>query len=157
MANSNLIQTTNTNSLAKGVKVAQQSCAVPFRKKDGQIEFCLITSRKKRQWIFPKGIIEPGETPHHTALKEAMEEAGLSGSVVGAPLGKYQYTKNKKLHAVTVFMMEVARCEKAWQESNHRIRRWASPHVARRMLSKIELADLLDAAVQRKSEAVVSS
>ena len=52
-----------------------QASVIPFQRRNGQIEFCLITTRK-RNWIFPKGIIDPGETMEQTAAKEALEEAG---------------------------------------------------------------------------------
>jgi len=51
-----------------------QACVIPFRRDGDEIVFCLITSLKKKRWIFPKGIIDPGETPEETALKEALEK-----------------------------------------------------------------------------------
>ena len=66
-----------------------QVCVIPFRRQDDQLQFCLITSLKKQRWIFPKGIIDPGETYRESALKEALEEAGLRGQIVGEPLGHF--------------------------------------------------------------------
>ena len=71
----------------------QQASAIPYRRRDGCVEFCLITTIKRRRWAFPKGIIDPGETPVETALKEAEEEAGLHGRVDDEPLGRYKYAK----------------------------------------------------------------
>lgn len=40
---------------------------------------------------FPKGKVDPGETPPQTAVRELKEETGLS-IVLGAPLGTVEYT-----------------------------------------------------------------
>ena len=45
-------------------------------------EVLLIRARRDpRQWIFPKGHIEPGEAAAKTALRELWEEAGVEGSI----------------------------------------------------------------------------
>ena len=49
----------------------QQACALPYRREDGTIEFCLITTRHKARWSFPKGSVEKGESPSDAALREA--------------------------------------------------------------------------------------
>lgn len=66
-----------------------QACAIPFRSVARQLEFCLITSSSGR-WLFPKGFIDPGETFVEAALKEAAEEAGVHGRVLGDPVGLVQ-------------------------------------------------------------------
>ncbi len=84
-----------------------QACVIRIQKHDERIEFCLITSLNRKRWIFPKGIINPGETLEETALKEALEEAGLHGQIVREPLGTYNDAKwGTKLH-VAVVLMEV--------------------------------------------------
>ena len=52
----------------------EQASAIPYRLRDGQPEFCLITSISTGKWGFPKGIVDPGETPEETAIKEALPE-----------------------------------------------------------------------------------
>ena len=78
---------------AQPTKPIAQACVVPYRRRDERIEFCLITSLKKKRWIFPKGIVDPGETVEEAALKEAFEEAGLHGRILGDPIGKYEDSK----------------------------------------------------------------
>src|SRR5262245_1798891 len=85
-------QWSNKNLSSASPPIAQ-ACAIPYRLVEGRLEFCLITSISKGHWGFPKGIIDPGETPMETALKEAHEEAGLSGRIVGPLLGSYSYEK----------------------------------------------------------------
>lgn len=136
----------NSTVLASATNV-HQSCAIPFRRRLGQLEFCLITSVRKGRWIFPKGWVESGDTPGETALKEAREEAGLLGRVHGEPLGEYRYVKRNSIRQVTVFLMDVIRCQDQWQEADRRKRQWVKPSTARQLLSDPELAEFLDVAI----------
>src|SRR5947208_10839591 len=99
-----------------------QACAIPFRRKGGQLEFCLITSLRKRRWGFPKGIIDKGETHLQTALKEADEEAGLRGQILGESLGEYAYAKWYNTLQVTAYQMEVTEWQDDWLEEGLRKR-----------------------------------
>lgn len=117
-----------------------QACVVPFRRTGERVEICLITSLKKGRWILPKGIIDPGETRDQSALKEALEEAGLRGRIVGEPLGEYEdYKWGSKLN-VTVLIMEVTCSDDQWLESDVRERLW---------VDAAEAADLLANPAQR--------
>lgn len=124
-----------------------QACAIPFRRTDDRLEVCVITSLKRKRWMFPKGIIDPGETHVETALKEAQEEAGLHGRVVGEPLGTYEYFKWDTTLEVTVVLMEVLQCDDDWPESAQRERRWLPPADALQILSKDELRGFLQRAI----------
>ncbi len=124
-----------------------QSSAIPFRRVDDRFEVCLITSLKKKRWMFPKGIIDPGETYVETALKEAQEEAGLHGRIIGEPLGTYEYFKWGTMLEVTVALMEVLQCDDHWPESAVRERRWLLPGEAIDILSKEELRSFLQRAI----------
>lgn len=49
----------------------------------GEAEFLLVTARSPRkEWVFPKGHIEPGESPEAAATREVAEEAGVHAVVV---------------------------------------------------------------------------
>ncbi|MBN2218411.1 MAG: NUDIX hydrolase [Pirellulales bacterium] len=127
-----------------------QACAVPYRRgRNNRIEFCLITSAGRGDWIFPKGIVDPGETLETTVLKEAEEEAGLHGTLEGRPLGEYVYHKwNTTLH-VTAFLLQVTIEDDVWAEADLRRRRWCDAKEARRLIQRTALGRLLDAAVSR--------
>jgi len=126
-----------------------QACAVPFRQQSRQLEFCLITSLNKRRWGFPKGTIDPGEMFPETALKEAYEEAGLRGEIVGTPLGHYEYAKWGGLLRVTVVMMRVSEVLEHWLEAGQRKRAWCSADEARARLANADQRRLLEQAIQR--------
>jgi len=120
-----------------------QAAAIPFRRSGDRLEICLITSLTRKRWIFPKGIIDPGETVAETALKEAFEEAGLHGRIVGDPMGTYTYSKWGTTLEVTVVLMEVERADASWEEAELRQRRWVSPDEALELVSQAELVHLL--------------
>ena len=126
-----------------------QACAVPFRDADGLLRFCLITSSSGR-WIFPKGVVEAGNTPVKAALTEAHEEAGLHGRVIGDPIGSYEFEKKGRSQVVSAFLMEVVACDDVWDEAETRERRWATADEARRLLlGENDLLELLQAALVR--------
>ena len=126
-----------------------QAGVVPYRIDPSGVQFCLITSIRKGNWGFPKGIIDPGETAEQTALKEAEEEAGLHGHVEGEPLGEYEYAKWGTSLVVRVYLMRVATVDDEWEEEPLRQRQWCDVSVARDHIHREELRDLLEAAVGR--------
>jgi 8-oxo-dGTP pyrophosphatase MutT (NUDIX family) len=126
-----------------------QATAIPFRWRDGRLEFCLITSIQKGHWAFPKGIVDPGESDVEAALKEAHEEAGLAGAIVGEPLGEYVYVKWGRRLQVSVRLMRVTHAADQWSEQGVRQRRWATAEEARTLIARPELRALLDRAVER--------
>lgn len=121
-----------------------QSAVIPYRLRDGKPEILLITTRKRRHNIVPKGIVEPGLTAPDSAAKEALEEAGVEGEVAGTPLGSYRYEKWGGTCTVTVYPMRVTRVlpEDQWEESD-RGREWVSPEAAAGRLKQKKLHALV--------------
>lgn len=127
------------------MKKIPQASAIPFRIRAGAPEYLLITSRKGN-WIFPKGIIDPGETARETALKESREEAGIQGHIVGSPIGHYTYKKWSSELEVSVFLLEVEQEDPRWIEDDERQRAWFRIEDARAILKKKKLARMLERA-----------
>lgn len=121
-----------------------QSGVIPFRIFEGKIQVLLITSRRSKNWIFPKGIIEPGMTPQQSAASEALEEAGVIGKVFGESIGEYEYNKWGGTCHVQMFPMEVVKIEDNWMESSFRDRKWVATAEAKRLLKKDSLKMILD-------------
>ncbi len=59
-------------------------------------------ARRERAWSIPKGVVEPGEEPHHAALREYAEELGFAPpeSVrADEPLGEVRQSGGKTVQA----------------------------------------------------------
>jgi phosphohistidine phosphatase len=129
-----------------------QSSVIPYRLRDGKPEILLIGSRRRKHWVVPKGILEPGLSPQESAACEAREEAGIEGTVSANAIGNYEYRKWGASCRVEVYAMEVIRIlpEVEWEE-RHRGREWVTPEVAARRLRQEKLASLVHALVSRLS------
>ena len=126
----------------------RQSAVIPHRRRQGGLELLLITSRKRKRWVLPKGIVEPGLTPAASAAKEALEEAGVEGEVSAEPVGRYEYEKWGGTCRVEVFTLAVETVLGRWPEE-FRERRWLSPEEAARRVEEPELRRLLLATARR--------
>lgn len=57
----------------------EKSCgAIVYRKFHGNTELLLIKNQNGGHWSFPKGHVEGDETEEETAIREIMEETGIS-------------------------------------------------------------------------------
>ena len=130
-----------------------QAGAVPFRQTADGPEFLLVTSEKGR-WIFPKGIVEPGDGVEETAEKECEEEAGVRGELFPESLG--QYTDHKWLRecVVVMFLLHYKEEVHPWEEQSIREREWCSYQEASLRIVKPELQTLLDEAYRRLQEGI---
>jgi 8-oxo-dGTP pyrophosphatase MutT (NUDIX family) len=78
------------------VTQADHPIAVPSRPADpGGVAYeVVLASRRRRDgslaWGLPKGLVEPGEEPSATAVREVREETGLD-AVISEPLGDVSY------------------------------------------------------------------
>src|SRR5512134_1140310 len=50
---------------------------VAFRWRDSEPEIAIVSVRPKLRWQLPKGIVDEGESPQVTAVREVREEAGV--------------------------------------------------------------------------------
>jgi 8-oxo-dGTP pyrophosphatase MutT (NUDIX family) len=50
---------------------------VAFRWKDSEPQIAIVQMKPKLRWQLPKGIVDPGESPEVTAVREVKEEAGI--------------------------------------------------------------------------------
>jgi len=120
----------------------EQSGVIPYRILKGKIEVLLVTSRNKKKWIIPKGLVEEGLTSQESAAKEALEEAGVEGFVHFERIGKYKYEKWGGLCVVDVYLLGVEKIHETWLEHYARKRKWfpisdAVEKVERKKLKKI--------------------
>ena len=85
------------NEQSSVLEGGRQSCAVPYRLKNGRPEFCLVSLNNDSRWDFPRGLTPTGEPGHVTAQRFAADLAGLECEAVGnEPLDEfgdgYMYT-----------------------------------------------------------------
>lgn len=114
----------------------------------GSREVLLISSAKHAdEWILPKGGWESDESVVECALREAEEEAGVSGSIV-AELGPLDFVSHRGQPCRFFgFTMAVARVYSDWSE-NSRQRLWVPVDEAKRLLrQRPELLEMLTRAM----------
>ena len=58
------------------------------------------------EWVFPKGWIDPGETPEQTAIREVREETGIRAEVVRFA-GEQPYEMDGEVRDVAYYLMQV--------------------------------------------------
>jgi 8-oxo-dGTP pyrophosphatase MutT (NUDIX family) len=139
---------------ASRTKLRVQYGAVPYRfSPGGEIEVLLITTRETRRWMIPKGWPIKKLSPVKTAMREAYEEAGVSGSG-GPAVGKFQYLKvlrsgPPQLCEVEVFPLRVEEELDEWPEWQERERRWFKPREAADAVQEPSLRELLTEFAER--------
>src|SRR6266567_5050883 len=55
---------------------------VVFRGEQGHVEVVIVSVGDQHRWQLPKGLVDKGENPEVTAVREAREEGGVSSEVV---------------------------------------------------------------------------
>ncbi len=124
-------------------RVVRQAGAIPYRIRKGRIQVLLVTSRNHDRWVFPKGTIEQGETPAQCALREAGEEAGVSGEIESACLGRYRYDKFGSPREVDMFLMRVDEVHDEWPEDRQRERDWLTLEAAAQQMVDREMVRII--------------
>src|SRR5216684_7252883 len=123
--------------------------ALPYRVSNGsRPQFMLVTSRETRRWIIPKGWPKKGKLPHHSAAREAFEEAGVVGAVAKRSVGSFTYEKRLKnggavVCEVRVFPLEVSRQNKQWPEKKERVVKWLSASQAAEKVKEPMLGEII--------------
>lgn len=121
----------------------EQSGVIPYRVVRGKIEVLLITSRKKKKWIIPKGLVENGFTQQESAAKEALEEAGIEGFVHDKDVGEYRFEKWGGICVVKVFLLSVEKIHDTWLEAYVRKRKWFTIREAAESVEREKLRELI--------------
>lgn len=63
---------------------------VVYRRVSGRAKVAMVRVGPKRRWQLPKGIVDEGEKPEETAVREVREEAGVNARIA-APLDTIEY------------------------------------------------------------------
>lgn len=115
----------------------------------GKLKVLLVFRTQRRDWSFPKGKLDPGETLPETAVREIAEETGLS-IALGPPLGMVGYVqplagRDKQVFYWSAEISDAARANSTFTandeiESLH----WLTVDAARARLSYPHDIDILD-------------
>lgn len=129
-------------------EVRTQFAALCWRIKNRKVQILLITSRRTRRWIIPKGWPMGGITPGEAAAQEAWEEAGVKGDIDQRPLGLFSYIKEIEdkddLPCVAmVYGVRVKSLAKDYPEADQRKRQWMSRKKAAAAVDSPELSRIL--------------
>ena len=126
----------------------RQYGVIPYRRAGDRVEIMLITSRNTRRWIVPKGWPLARKPARDVAQLEALEEAGLEGTIGKRAVGFFHYQKRLKdgsvvLCRVDVFAFEVGHQRENWLERGERKRRWFAANRAIELVREQELKALI--------------
>lgn len=137
--NTNIAETTSGG----GVILSQRGRILLVRQHDGT-------------WSLPKGHIEEGESPYQAALREIMEETGLTNLAFLGPIGRYQRYKETSRYGQpelkTIFLfLFLAESEGEIHPSADDIHegRWEIANQASILLSYKEDRDFLENALRK--------
>jgi 8-oxo-dGTP pyrophosphatase MutT (NUDIX family) len=128
---------------------AQQVAVVAIRRGRDGVEVCLIRRKGSEKWAIPKGFIDRGDTSEEAALNEALEEAGITGELLGGAIGTYDYEKWSGSLTVAVYLMHVAEEQASWREMTFRERSWRSVDQAAVLLASHPVLTLWDRVKER--------
>jgi 8-oxo-dGTP pyrophosphatase MutT (NUDIX family) len=124
-----------------------QYAALPYRLMGrSRTEVMLVTSRDTRRWIIPKGWPQKGRAPHHSAAREAFEEAGVEGVIDSRPVGTF-YQKRLKNGGVVDCEVEVYALRAATEQAVAGKRRapvkWVSAQEAAETVREPKLSTII--------------
>ena len=134
--------------------------ALPYRfTPEAALEILLVTTRRTRRWIIPKGWPIKGLRSPKAAAREAYEEAGVSGRVGVKPIGTFTYDKAldeagvQATCEVKVYPLLVRRQLEVFPESEQRMLQWVDPAKAVMMIKDPGLRKLVKVFAKRLSVA----
>lgn len=95
----------------------------------------LVTRKGRKDWIFPKGRRIVGKSGAQSALREAFEEGGLKGQLIGRKKARVISLQGSRKVQLTLYCMRVDKLLKRWPEWRERKRLIVSPIEARKLVS----------------------
>jgi 8-oxo-dGTP pyrophosphatase MutT (NUDIX family) len=123
-----------------------QAGAVVFRTDGGSVRILLVRSRKHPGvWVFPKGHLEAGESHADAALREAEEEAGILGTVVGRTGSTLMFQSGDESVAVEYYLVHLT-ADAPSPEGREKV--WLSPDETFEHLGFQNARDLLRGALR---------
>lgn len=92
------------------ISLFYKSCGVlPYRLMGDRREYLVVYERFSQCWSLPKGHMEPGETEAQTALRELLEETGLTAELDTSRSAVIEYPISPKARKQVVFFPGLVR------------------------------------------------
>ena len=104
-------------------KVISAVCPIAYRRRESQIEFCLLLITGDSRWEFPHGAQGDGETLASATLRIAREALGIHCRVDVDPLGEFKIRYPGVNYQVTAMLTECVK-EDASVAADARPHRW---------------------------------
>ena len=127
---------------------------VVVRRRNGGLDVTLAARRTRKgdlAWGLPKGLVEKGEAPEETAVREVREETGLVAEII-EPLGDisywYVWDEERVRKKVTFFLMEAVGGDVSIHDHEIEEVRWFPLQEARRRASYPSERDVLRRAAE---------
>jgi len=134
-----------------------QVAAVCYRRKGASVEFLLVSTNGNGKWTFPKGSPESNLSHSQAAEREALEEAGVRGTIEPRHFHVYIHSKGVfwkppgvQEFVIKAFLLEVAQAGTPLEPM--RSPTWFTPEEARKILAKgreVKYARELQAVIDR--------
>jgi 8-oxo-dGTP pyrophosphatase MutT (NUDIX family) len=123
----------------------EQAGAVVYRRGDDGFRVLIVRARKNpSDWIFPKGHIEENESAAEAAVREAEEEAGVTGRVVAPLWPALTFESGGRQLRVQYFLIEYTGTRPPKEQ---RELAWLPPSSAREQLTHAATQALLSTAL----------
>jgi phosphohistidine phosphatase len=106
------------------VRTIRQAGVIPHRATRDGFEVLLVTNTSGCRWLVPKGNLEPGLSAQQSAVREALEEAGVRGVIDPVLVGTFEQTRGEVRRLVDIYPLAVRRELSRWREMDRRQRRW---------------------------------
>ncbi len=140
------------------MKIRKQYAALPYIKRGKHIEVLLITRRRSKRWIIPKGWPEEKLSASELAALEAFEEAGLSGKIGRKSIGSFCYLKQlddgrRITCKVDVYPLRVRAQYLDWPEKGQRELAWLKAAKAADLIEEEGLGELILEFVRNRKKA----
>jgi 8-oxo-dGTP pyrophosphatase MutT (NUDIX family) len=133
----------NASDNDKFIPTVEQVSAggVVFRMQGSVAEIAVVRIVPELRWQLPKGIIDPGETIEHAALREVREESGVEAEIV-SPIDTIEYWfianyggRRRRYHKfVHFFLMSYRRGDVGDHDNEVDESRWVDIETALEML-----------------------
>lgn len=116
-----------------------------------EIEVLVISAQKGKGMLLPKGGWETDESMEEAALRETIEEAGVTGELE-EKLGKWQYKSKRHniIHDGYMFALHVDEEYERWPEAEFRQRKWVGLDEARQVCQNWWMREALEAFINLK-------